>query len=197
MQDMGVPGGNQAGYRLGAGDAPGPGRRLLHEGTWEATAGVQSCRDRQSWRSRNAAHPRRQGSFGGNGTRVETVALYTDPTATRPSCGRQTSPTRWAPPRPVPTSTTPSWNARWWSPAPTPPGSAGGFVAEDPAFAELCERIGVTFVGPSAEAMRRLGDKIGAKLLAEEVASRSRRGAAARSPHWRTRCAPATRSATR
>src|SRR4051794_26824706 len=38
-----------------------------------------------------------------------------------------------------------------------------GFVAEDPAFAELCERLGVTFVGPSAEAMRRLGDKIGAK----------------------------------
>ncbi|MBR7826668.1 ATP-grasp domain-containing protein [Actinospica sp. MGRD01-02] len=44
-----------------------------------------------------------------------------------------------------------------------------GFVAEDPAFAELCARIGVTFVGPSADAMRRLGDKIGAKLLAEEV----------------------------
>ncbi|WP_327085481.1 ATP-grasp domain-containing protein [Nonomuraea sp. NBC_01738] len=44
-----------------------------------------------------------------------------------------------------------------------------GFVAEDPAFAELCEKLGVTFVGPSAEAMRRLGDKIGAKLIAEEV----------------------------
>ncbi len=44
-----------------------------------------------------------------------------------------------------------------------------GFVAEDPAFAELCEKTGVTFVGPSAEAMRRLGDKIGAKLIAEEV----------------------------
>ncbi len=44
-----------------------------------------------------------------------------------------------------------------------------GFVAEDPAFAELCEHIGVTFIGPSAEAMRKLGDKIGAKLLAEEV----------------------------
>ncbi|GII34219.1 ATP-binding protein [Planotetraspora mira] len=44
-----------------------------------------------------------------------------------------------------------------------------GFVAEDPAFAELCEKVGVTFVGPSADAMRRLGDKIGAKLLAEEV----------------------------
>ncbi|MQY06299.1 D-alanine--D-alanine ligase [Actinomadura sp. RB68] len=44
-----------------------------------------------------------------------------------------------------------------------------GFVAEDPAFAELCERTGVTFVGPGADAMRRLGDKIGAKLIAEEV----------------------------
>ncbi|MEV0733758.1 carboxyl transferase domain-containing protein [Polymorphospora sp. NPDC050346] len=44
-----------------------------------------------------------------------------------------------------------------------------GFVAEDPAFAELCERVGVTFVGPSPDAMRKLGDKIGAKLIAEEV----------------------------
>ncbi|MEU4562432.1 carboxyl transferase domain-containing protein [Actinoplanes sp. NPDC023936] len=44
-----------------------------------------------------------------------------------------------------------------------------GFVAEDPAFAELCERVGVTFVGPSPEAMRKLGDKIGSKLIAEEV----------------------------
>ena len=44
-----------------------------------------------------------------------------------------------------------------------------GFVAEDPAFAELCDRVGVTFIGPSPEAMRRLGDKIGAKLIAEEV----------------------------
>jgi acetyl/propionyl-CoA carboxylase alpha subunit/acetyl-CoA carboxylase carboxyltransferase component len=44
-----------------------------------------------------------------------------------------------------------------------------GFVAEDPAFAELCEKTGVTFIGPDAEAMRKLGDKIGAKLLAEEA----------------------------
>jgi len=44
-----------------------------------------------------------------------------------------------------------------------------GFVAEDPAFAELCERIGVTFIGPSADAMRKLGDKIGSKLIAEQV----------------------------
>ncbi|WP_231123570.1 ATP-binding protein [Nocardioides sambongensis] len=44
-----------------------------------------------------------------------------------------------------------------------------GFVAEDPAFADLCARLGVAFIGPSAEAMRRLGDKIGSKLIAEEV----------------------------
>ncbi|MFD2421138.1 ATP-binding protein [Amycolatopsis pigmentata] len=44
-----------------------------------------------------------------------------------------------------------------------------GFVAEDPAFAELCESLGVQFIGPSADAMRKLGDKIGAKLIAEEV----------------------------
>ena len=44
-----------------------------------------------------------------------------------------------------------------------------GFVAEDPTFADLCDTLGVTFIGPSAEAMRRLGDKIGSKLIAEEV----------------------------
>jgi acetyl/propionyl-CoA carboxylase alpha subunit len=44
-----------------------------------------------------------------------------------------------------------------------------GFVAEDPAFADLCDKIDVAFVGPSAEAMRKLGDKIGAKLIAEEI----------------------------
>ncbi|WP_374272882.1 carboxyl transferase domain-containing protein [Actinoplanes sp. M2I2] len=44
-----------------------------------------------------------------------------------------------------------------------------GFVAEDPAFAELCERVGITFIGPGPDAMRKLGDKIGSKLIAEEV----------------------------
>ncbi len=44
-----------------------------------------------------------------------------------------------------------------------------GFVAEDPRFVDLCDRLGVTFIGPSAEAMRRLGDKIGSKQIAEEV----------------------------
>ncbi|PRY50128.1 acetyl/propionyl-CoA carboxylase alpha subunit [Geodermatophilus tzadiensis] len=44
-----------------------------------------------------------------------------------------------------------------------------GFVAEDPAFAELCAELGVTFVGPPPEAMRLLGAKIEAKVLAEKV----------------------------
>jgi acetyl/propionyl-CoA carboxylase alpha subunit/acetyl-CoA carboxylase carboxyltransferase component len=44
-----------------------------------------------------------------------------------------------------------------------------GFVAEDPAFAEMCADIGVAFIGPPSEVMRRLGDRIAAKLLAEEL----------------------------
>lgn len=44
-----------------------------------------------------------------------------------------------------------------------------GFVAEDPAFVELCDAMDITFVGPSAQAMRLLGDKIEAKLLAQEA----------------------------
>jgi acetyl/propionyl-CoA carboxylase alpha subunit/acetyl-CoA carboxylase carboxyltransferase component len=43
-----------------------------------------------------------------------------------------------------------------------------GFVAEDPAFAELCASLGVTFIGPPPEAMRLLGAKIEAKVLAEQ-----------------------------
>lgn len=44
-----------------------------------------------------------------------------------------------------------------------------GFVAEDPAFAERCRRLGIVFIGPDPEAMRKLGDKIGSKLLASQV----------------------------
>ena len=44
-----------------------------------------------------------------------------------------------------------------------------GFVAEDAAFVEALERAGITFIGPSSEAMHRLGDKIEAKRLAESA----------------------------
>ena len=102
------------------------------------------------------------------GTRVETVALYTDAdrTATFVREADLAYPLGPASARPYldlgvleKALTATRADAAWvgW-----------GFVAEDPAFAGLCEKLGVTFVGPSAEAMRKLGDKIGAKLLAEE-----------------------------
>ncbi|HQR38711.1 MAG TPA: biotin carboxylase N-terminal domain-containing protein [Blastocatellia bacterium] len=44
-----------------------------------------------------------------------------------------------------------------------------GFVAEQADFADLCDRAGVVFVGPDGDTIRRLGDKVSAKRLAEEV----------------------------
>ncbi len=44
-----------------------------------------------------------------------------------------------------------------------------GFVAEHAEFAELCERLGIVFIGPSADTIRRVGDKISSKRLAESV----------------------------
>jgi len=44
-----------------------------------------------------------------------------------------------------------------------------GFVAERPEFVEKCERLGIICIGPDSGAMRRLGDKICAKRLAEQA----------------------------
>jgi acetyl/propionyl-CoA carboxylase alpha subunit/acetyl-CoA carboxylase carboxyltransferase component len=44
-----------------------------------------------------------------------------------------------------------------------------GFVAERPDFAELCARLDLVFIGPDSAVMRRLGDKISAKRLAEQL----------------------------
>jgi len=44
-----------------------------------------------------------------------------------------------------------------------------GFVAEHPAFADLCRELGITFIGPDGSVMRRVGDKIASKQLAEQV----------------------------
>ncbi len=38
-----------------------------------------------------------------------------------------------------------------------------GFLAEDPEFAEVCARCGLTWIGPPPEAMRLMGDKIRAR----------------------------------
>ncbi|GAB3271166.1 ATP-binding protein [Kineosporia babensis] len=104
-----------------------------------------------------------------SGARIETVALYTD--ADRNATFVREADIAY---NLGPASARPYLNLALLEQALTETGADAawvgwGFVAEDPAFAELCEKIGITFVGPSAEAMRRLGDKIGAKLIAEEV----------------------------
>lgn len=38
-----------------------------------------------------------------------------------------------------------------------------GFLAENADFAEICEKCGITFIGPSPESMRIMGDKISAR----------------------------------
>jgi acetyl-CoA carboxylase biotin carboxylase subunit len=40
-----------------------------------------------------------------------------------------------------------------------------GFLSEDWQFAEACGRAGIVFIGPSAEAIRRMGDKTEARRL--------------------------------
>jgi len=42
-----------------------------------------------------------------------------------------------------------------------------GFLSENPAFAEACEKAGIVFVGPPAAAMRLVGSKTAARRLAE------------------------------
>src|SRR5487761_1860949 len=44
-----------------------------------------------------------------------------------------------------------------------------GFLAENPNLARACAAAGVTFIGPSPEAMERLGSKTAARQLAREV----------------------------
>ena len=41
-----------------------------------------------------------------------------------------------------------------------------GFLSENPDFARLCAESGITFIGPSPEIMRRLGNKVQARALA-------------------------------
>ena len=44
-----------------------------------------------------------------------------------------------------------------------------GFLSESPDFAEACAKAGLTFIGPSADTMRKLGDKVSARNLAVSV----------------------------
>ncbi|MGE5248283.1 MAG: biotin carboxylase N-terminal domain-containing protein, partial [Verrucomicrobiota bacterium] len=44
-----------------------------------------------------------------------------------------------------------------------------GFLAENAAFAEICQNYGVKFIGPSSEAIRLMGDKIEARKAVQKA----------------------------
>ncbi|MDZ4785522.1 MAG: acetyl-CoA carboxylase biotin carboxylase subunit [bacterium] len=44
-----------------------------------------------------------------------------------------------------------------------------GFLSENAAFAEICGSCGITFIGPTARAMRTMGDKARARRIADKV----------------------------
>ena len=44
-----------------------------------------------------------------------------------------------------------------------------GFLSERPEFADACQKAKITFIGPTAESMKKLGSKIEAKKLAESI----------------------------
>ncbi|MFZ3262679.1 MAG: biotin carboxylase N-terminal domain-containing protein, partial [Terriglobales bacterium] len=44
-----------------------------------------------------------------------------------------------------------------------------GFVAEHASFADLCREMNIVFIGPSGDVMRRVGDKIASKRIAERA----------------------------
>ncbi len=44
-----------------------------------------------------------------------------------------------------------------------------GFLAENPMFAETCEASNITFIGPTAEQIRLMGDKAAARQMVQEL----------------------------
>ncbi|PNU19639.1 pyruvate carboxylase [Geothermobacter hydrogeniphilus] len=44
-----------------------------------------------------------------------------------------------------------------------------GFLAENAEFAEACERAGIAFIGPTAQVMRDLGDKVAGREVAQQA----------------------------
>jgi len=44
-----------------------------------------------------------------------------------------------------------------------------GFLAENPQFAEVCDSCGITFIGPSAEVIKLMGNKSEARKLMSDI----------------------------
>ncbi|MBI2138970.1 acetyl-CoA carboxylase biotin carboxylase subunit [Candidatus Woesearchaeota archaeon] len=44
-----------------------------------------------------------------------------------------------------------------------------GFLAENAGFSALCEKNGIKFIGPSSESMGKLGNKDGARMMAQQL----------------------------
>ena len=164
-------------------------------------ADLSPRRHRQPRRARDAAHPRGARAEREGAPLASHRALHRAraprPVRPRGRRGRLPRTGHFLDPRDGSASRLP--RLRRLERALPPPGADAawvgwGFVAEHAAFAELCERLGVVFIGPSAEAMRRLGDKIGSKLLAEEAGVPGRALERRRGRHARRR---ATARATR
>ena len=130
---------------------------------------------------------------------VRVIALYTD--AEPAAMFVREADVAWsarARRPPVPTSTTTVLEQALLATRADAVWVGWGFVAEDPAFAELCARLGVTFIGPSAD-----GDAPAGRQGRLEAASRRRsacrspRGAGGRSTRSTTRWRRPRASATR
>ena len=101
------------------------------------------------------------------GRPLHVVALHDDPQPKRcDACGRPTrsSPLAGAGPDALAGALAAAdVDALWpgWAPA-----------AEDPTTAAICARLGVRFLGPDAETLRRVRDRIAVKRIAESAGLR-------------------------
>ncbi len=113
-----------------------------------------------------------------HGTRIRTVALYTDPDRRAMfvreadeafSLGPATVVDEADGERKVSYLDYPRLEAALAATRADAVWTGWGFVSEHAGFAELCERLGIVFIGPPPDAMRRLSDKISAKKLSEDA----------------------------
>ena len=61
-----------------------------------------------------------------------------------------------------------------------------GFLSENADFADACARAGVTFIGPSGDAIRKAGSKSAARELMKAAGCLSPPAPTAPCPRWRT-----------